>query len=80
MLSVRPCTRPAPRKVILQPWLLLNTRKTPQWVSRIKVEQGRTDNSWGPWAIRDHGAPRRLFKHHSVIARGGLTTHGAPGQ
>ncbi|CAI9599700.1 unnamed protein product, partial [Staurois parvus] len=30
----------------------------------------RTDNSWGPWAIGDHGAP----------TRGGLTTHGAPGQ
>ncbi|CAI9590104.1 unnamed protein product [Staurois parvus] len=22
--------------------------------------QGRTDNSWGPWAIGDHGAPVSL--------------------
>ncbi|CAI9532723.1 unnamed protein product, partial [Staurois parvus] len=24
--------------------------------------QGRTDNSWGPWAIGDHGAPVSLPK------------------
>ncbi|CAI9572891.1 unnamed protein product, partial [Staurois parvus] len=24
--------------------------------------QGRTDNSWGPWAIEDHGAPVSLPK------------------
>ncbi|CAI9554133.1 unnamed protein product, partial [Staurois parvus] len=23
----------------------------------LTPEQGRTDNSWGPWAIGDHGAP-----------------------
>ncbi|CAI9555438.1 unnamed protein product, partial [Staurois parvus] len=39
--------------------------------------QGRTDNSWGPWVIGDHGAPdvKVLTRGGS---RGGLTTHGAP--
>ncbi|CAI9588686.1 unnamed protein product, partial [Staurois parvus] len=32
--------------------------------------QGRTDNSWGPWAIGDHGAPVSLPKLKKVYEKG----------
>ncbi|CAI9592229.1 unnamed protein product, partial [Staurois parvus] len=34
------------------------------------VEQGRTDNSWGPRAIGDHGAPVTLPKLKEVYEKG----------
>ncbi|CAI9608043.1 unnamed protein product, partial [Staurois parvus] len=49
--------------------------------------QGRTDNSWGPWAIGDHGAPVSLPKLKKAyekvpwgISWGPLLTLGALGQ
>ncbi|CAI9548691.1 unnamed protein product, partial [Staurois parvus] len=32
--------------------------------------QGRTDNSWGPWAIGDHGAPVSLPKLKKAYEKG----------
>ncbi|CAI9570723.1 unnamed protein product [Staurois parvus] len=32
--------------------------------------QGRTDNSWGPRAIGDHGAPLSLAKLKNVYEKG----------
>ncbi|CAI9565249.1 unnamed protein product, partial [Staurois parvus] len=32
--------------------------------------QGRTDNSWGPWAIEDHGAPVSLPKLKKAYEKG----------
>ncbi|CAI9600361.1 unnamed protein product [Staurois parvus] len=32
--------------------------------------QGRTDNSWGPWAIGDHGAPVSLPKLPKAYEKG----------
>ncbi|CAI9589248.1 unnamed protein product [Staurois parvus] len=32
--------------------------------------QGRTDNSWGPWAIGDHGAPVSLTKLKKAYEKG----------
>ncbi|CAI9542142.1 unnamed protein product, partial [Staurois parvus] len=29
-------------------------------ITSVLYCQGRTDNSWGPWAIGDHGAPVSL--------------------
>ncbi|CAI9581730.1 unnamed protein product [Staurois parvus] len=44
--------------------------------------QGRTDNSWGPWAIGDHGAPVSLptLKPHpkKPIKKVPGASHGAP--
>ncbi|CAI9564309.1 unnamed protein product, partial [Staurois parvus] len=37
--------------------------------------QGRTDNSWGPRAIGDHGAPVSLPKPMKKVPG---TSHGAP--
>ncbi|CAI9597315.1 unnamed protein product, partial [Staurois parvus] len=34
------------------------------------VYQGRTDNSWGPWAIGDHGAPVSLPKFKKAYEKG----------
>ncbi|CAI9575450.1 unnamed protein product, partial [Staurois parvus] len=34
------------------------------------LEQGRTDNSWGPRAIRDHGAPVSLPKLKKAYEKG----------
>ncbi|CAI9623046.1 unnamed protein product, partial [Staurois parvus] len=34
------------------------------------VGQGRTDNSWGPWAIGDHGAPVSLSKLKKAYEKG----------
>ncbi|CAI9577281.1 unnamed protein product, partial [Staurois parvus] len=34
------------------------------------VEQGRTDNSWGPRAIGDHGAPVSLPKLKKAYEKG----------
>ncbi|CAI9621823.1 unnamed protein product [Staurois parvus] len=33
-------------------------------------KQGRTDNSWGPWAIGDHGAPVSLPKLKKAYEKG----------
>ncbi|CAI9549121.1 unnamed protein product, partial [Staurois parvus] len=33
-------------------------------------DQGRTDNSWGPWAIGDHGAPVYLPKLKKAYEKG----------
>ncbi|CAI9606934.1 unnamed protein product [Staurois parvus] len=41
-------------------------------------EQGRTDNSWGPWAIRDHGAPVSLPKLKKGMKKVPGASHGAP--
>ncbi|CAI9605678.1 unnamed protein product, partial [Staurois parvus] len=35
-------------------------RRTQAQDAKICVQQGRTDNSWGPQAIGDHGAPVSL--------------------
>ncbi|CAI9553795.1 unnamed protein product, partial [Staurois parvus] len=32
--------------------------------------QGRTNNSWGPWAILDHGAPISLPKLKKAYEKG----------
>ncbi|CAI9616050.1 unnamed protein product, partial [Staurois parvus] len=32
--------------------------------------QGRTDNSWGPWTIGDHGAPVSLPKLKKAYEKG----------
>ncbi|CAI9550648.1 unnamed protein product, partial [Staurois parvus] len=32
--------------------------------------QGQTDNSWGPWAIGDHGAPVSLPKLRKAYEKG----------
>ncbi|CAI9602557.1 unnamed protein product, partial [Staurois parvus] len=37
---------------------------------RDDVFQGRTDNSWGPWAIGDHGAPVSLPKLKKAYEKG----------
>ncbi|CAI9588077.1 unnamed protein product [Staurois parvus] len=37
-------------------WALVGTESQHSWV------QGQTDNSWGPQAIGDHGAPVSLPK------------------
>ncbi|CAI9539308.1 unnamed protein product [Staurois parvus] len=34
------------------------------------LTQGRTDNSWGPWAIEDHGAPVSLPKLKKAYEKG----------
>ncbi|CAI9601443.1 unnamed protein product, partial [Staurois parvus] len=36
----------------------------------ITITQGQTDNSWGPWAIRDHGAPVSLPKLKKAYEKG----------
>ncbi|CAI9534603.1 unnamed protein product, partial [Staurois parvus] len=35
-----------------------------------RVNQDRTDNSWGPWAIGDHGAPVSLPKLKKAYEKG----------
>ncbi|CAI9585223.1 unnamed protein product, partial [Staurois parvus] len=35
-----------------------------------RLDQGRTDNSWGPWAIGDHGAPVSLPKLKKAYEKG----------
>ncbi|CAI9539039.1 unnamed protein product, partial [Staurois parvus] len=42
-----------------------NTRQT-----ALSPTQGRTDNSWGPRAIGDHGAPVSLPKLKKVYEKG----------
>ncbi|CAI9575861.1 unnamed protein product, partial [Staurois parvus] len=37
---------------------------------RFRCAQGRTDNSWGPRAIGDHGAPVSLPKLKKVNEKG----------
>ncbi|CAI9543897.1 unnamed protein product, partial [Staurois parvus] len=37
---------------------------------RDSLYQGRTDNSWGPWAIGDHGAPVSLPKLKKAYEKG----------
>ncbi|CAI9615974.1 unnamed protein product [Staurois parvus] len=32
--------------------------------------EGRTENSWGPWAIGDHGAPVSLPKPKKAYEKG----------
>ncbi|CAI9551755.1 unnamed protein product [Staurois parvus] len=34
------------------------------------MDQGWTDNSWGPWAIGDHGAPVSLPKLKKAYEKG----------
>ncbi|CAI9618458.1 unnamed protein product [Staurois parvus] len=42
-------------------------------------DQGRTDNSWGPWAIGDHGAPVSLPKlKKKPMKKVPGASHGAP--
>ncbi|CAI9622206.1 unnamed protein product, partial [Staurois parvus] len=36
----------------------------------VPINQGRTDNSWGPQAIGDHGAPVSLPKLKKASERG----------
>ncbi|CAI9591957.1 unnamed protein product, partial [Staurois parvus] len=38
--------------------------------SRQGARQGRTDNSWGSWAIGDHGAPVSLPKLKKAYEKG----------
>ncbi|CAI9533222.1 unnamed protein product, partial [Staurois parvus] len=47
-ISWGPLLTPGPRQITLEHSKLVCTNSG---------EQGRTDNSWGPWAIGDHGAP-----------------------
>ncbi|CAI9561128.1 unnamed protein product [Staurois parvus] len=39
--------------------------------------QGWTDNSWGPQAIGDHGAPMSLPKLKKAYEKGIRASHGA---
>ncbi|CAI9556071.1 unnamed protein product, partial [Staurois parvus] len=43
-----------------------------------RYTQRRTDNSWGPWAIGDHGAPVSLPKLKKSYEKGTRASHGAP--
>ncbi|CAI9587550.1 unnamed protein product, partial [Staurois parvus] len=40
----------------------INPLGTTVSITRMVYCQGWTDNSWGPWAIGDHGAPVSLPK------------------
>ncbi|CAI9617648.1 unnamed protein product, partial [Staurois parvus] len=42
------------------------------------LHQGRTDNSWGPRAIGDHGAPVSLPKLKKAYEKVPGASHGAP--
>ncbi|CAI9589697.1 unnamed protein product, partial [Staurois parvus] len=39
-------------------------------MQHLQSEQGRTDNSWGPRAIGDHGAPVSLPKLKKAYEKG----------
>ncbi|CAI9581669.1 unnamed protein product [Staurois parvus] len=47
-------------------------------VKTHSVAQGRTDNSWGPRAIGDHGAPVSLPKLKKPMKKVPGASHGAP--
>ncbi|CAI9612398.1 unnamed protein product [Staurois parvus] len=42
------------------------------------IDQGRTDNSWGPRAIEDHGAPVSLPTLKKAYEKVPGASHGAP--
>ncbi|CAI9570546.1 unnamed protein product [Staurois parvus] len=42
----------------------------PTSVKEVPPKQGRTDNSWGPRAIGDHGAPVSLPKFKKAYEKG----------
>ncbi|CAI9618091.1 unnamed protein product, partial [Staurois parvus] len=45
-------------------------RGQPSIRPKSSCNQGRTDNSWGPQAIGDHGAPLSLPKHKKSYEKG----------
>ncbi|CAI9557529.1 unnamed protein product [Staurois parvus] len=45
---------------------------------KLCPSQGRTDNSWGPRAIGDHGAPVSLPKLKKPMKKVPGASHGAP--
>ncbi|CAI9556069.1 unnamed protein product, partial [Staurois parvus] len=47
-------------------------------VKSYSTEQGRTDNSWGPRAIGDHGAPVSLPKLKKAYEKFTGASHEAP--
>ncbi|CAI9618063.1 unnamed protein product [Staurois parvus] len=47
-------------------------------MTRARRDQGRTDNSWGPRAIGDHGAPVSLPKLKIAYEKVPGASHGAP--
>ncbi|CAI9596743.1 unnamed protein product, partial [Staurois parvus] len=44
--------------------------KPPFSTQTVRQDQGWTDNSWGPRAIRDHGAPVSLPKFKKAYEKG----------
>ncbi|CAI9607284.1 unnamed protein product [Staurois parvus] len=54
----------------LPPYQHSNKICSAQVSCKEKVHQGRTDNSWGPWAIGDHGAPVSLPKLKKAYEKG----------
>ncbi|CAI9582341.1 unnamed protein product, partial [Staurois parvus] len=50
----------------------------PTRLAPIIQGQGRTDNTWGPWAIGDHGAPVFLPKLKKLMKKVPGPSHGAP--
>ncbi|CAI9571941.1 unnamed protein product, partial [Staurois parvus] len=62
--------------IFTTPFLTLQRQQTEQTLYRLlhsvgsSAYQGRTDNSWGPWAIGDHGTPVSLPKLKKAYEKG----------
>ncbi|CAI9574369.1 unnamed protein product, partial [Staurois parvus] len=49
---------------------LIGQQKADDWSTDFFQHHGRTDNSWGPQAIGDHGAPVPLPKLKKAYEKG----------
>ncbi|CAI9534628.1 unnamed protein product [Staurois parvus] len=58
--------------------LLAGSNHCHESMTVCRVKQGQTDNSWGPRAIGDHGAPVSLPKPKKAYEKGTGASHGAP--
>ncbi|CAI9579719.1 unnamed protein product, partial [Staurois parvus] len=65
-ISWGPLLTPGPRAVPEIP----NGQSAPALVATCEALQGRTDNSWGPRTIGDHGAPVSLPKLKTAYEKG----------
>ncbi|CAI9561075.1 unnamed protein product, partial [Staurois parvus] len=65
-ISWGPILTPGPRAVPEFP----NGQSAPGDILCVHAHQGWTENSWGPWAIGDHGAPVSLPKLKKAYEKG----------